>query len=103
MNAQNYSAGAADSLPIEVTNKSAPNKLMLPSFLVSEFGILLVSLGGWIALNPPTQAFLLVCGGILSFFGIVLFPVWIVYQMKSIPSCDRDLSGRIAAVSGSRG
>ena len=82
MNAQSHITGAADGLPIEVTNKSAPDKLLLPSFLVSEFGILLVGLGGWIALNPTTQAFLLVCGGILSFFGIVLFPVWIVYQMK---------------------
>ena len=88
MNAQSHITGAADSLPIEATNKSSPDKLLLPSFLVSEFGILLVSLGGWIALTPMTQTFLLICGGVLSFFGIVLFPVWIVYQMKSIQPCE---------------
>jgi hypothetical protein len=82
MNAQVCTAGTS-TVTNEVTNETIPDWLLLPGFLMSASGIILVALGKWTLLNGTTQTLLLLCGGMLCFFGIVVIPSWLIYQMKA--------------------
>ena len=83
MNAPTHTTDIGQSPATEAANQNALERPLLTGFLMSECGILLISLGGWVALNAMTQTLLLLCGGVLCFFGIVLIPPWISYRTTS--------------------
>jgi hypothetical protein len=83
MNAQiqNTNVTQAD-LASEVTDKDIPDWLLLPGFLMSVSGIILVALGNWPLLNTMTRTPLVLCGAIFCFFGIIVIPSWLIYRTK---------------------
>jgi uncharacterized membrane protein HdeD (DUF308 family) len=87
MNAQIQSTNITHALTSEVTEKDIPDWLLVPGFLMSVSGIILLALGNWTLLNPMTRTFLLLCGAILCFSGIILIPSLLIYRSKDF--CDR--------------
>jgi hypothetical protein len=82
MNAQIQSTNITQALASEVTDKDIPDWLLVPGFLMSVSGTILLALGNWTLLNPMTRTLLLLCGAILCFLGIILIPSWLIYRTK---------------------
>ena len=78
---QNTNVTQAD-LASEVTDKDIPDWLLLPGFLMSISGIILLALGNWPLLNTMTRTPLLLCGAIFCVFGIIIIPSWLIYRTK---------------------
>jgi hypothetical protein len=83
MNAQIQSTNAIQALANDITDNDIPDWLLLPGFLMSVSGIILLGLGNWTLLNTMTRGFLLICGAILCFVGVILIPSWLMYRTKS--------------------
>ena len=73
MNAQIQSTNITQALASEVSDKDIPDWLLVPGFLMSVSGIILL-----------TRTLLLLCGAILCFFGIILIPSWLIYRTKKV-------------------
>ena len=84
MNAQIQSTNITQALASEVSDKDIPDWLLVPGFLMSVSGIILLALGNWTLLNTMTRTLLLLCGAILCFFGIILIPSWLIYRTKKV-------------------
>jgi hypothetical protein len=84
MSAQIYSTNITQAPASEETAKDIPDWLLLPGFLISVSGIILLALGNWTLLNTMTRTLLLLCGAILCFCGIVLIPSWLLYRAKEV-------------------
>lgn len=80
MSAPIYSTNVNQAVASEVTGKDISDWLLLPGFLMSESGIILLALGNWTLLNTMTKTLLLLCGAILCFFGIIVIPSWLIYR-----------------------
>ena len=78
MNAQiqNTNVTQAD-LASEVTDEDIPDWLLLPGFLMSVSGIILLALGNWPLLNTMTRTPFLLCGAVFCFIGIIIIPSWL--------------------------
>jgi hypothetical protein len=83
MNAEVYNTNATQAFAGDVRNNSIPDRLLLPGFLMSESGIILIAMGHWVQLDTMTQTLLLISGAILCLFGIVLIPSWLIYRMQA--------------------
>jgi hypothetical protein len=84
MSAQIYSTNVTLAPASEITGRDIPDWLLLPGFLMSETGIILLALGNWTLLDTMTKTLLLLCGAILCFFGIILIPAWLIYRTKEV-------------------
>jgi uncharacterized membrane protein HdeD (DUF308 family) len=84
MSAQIHSTKATQAVVSDVTGKDFPDWLLVPGFLMSVSGIILLALGNWTLLNPMTRTLLLLCGAIFCFFGIILIPSWLIYRSKEV-------------------
>ena len=84
MSAQIYSTNVAQTPVTDVTSNEIPEWLLLPGFLMSVSGIILLALGNWTLLNTTTRTLLLLCVAILCFFGIILIPSWLLYRTKEV-------------------
>jgi uncharacterized membrane protein len=84
MNARVNSIRVVESLVRQASVEEWSENLLLPGFLMSEGGILLIALGNWILLNAMTQRLLVVCGGLLCLLGIVLIPAWLLYRSRVV-------------------
>jgi hypothetical protein len=90
MSAQIYSTNLVQFQASEGTNNDIPDWLLIPGFLMSESGIILVALGNWTLLTPITQSLLLLSGTIFCFIGIVLIPSWLIYKTKAASSARKE-------------
>ena len=84
MNAQIQSTNITQALASEATDKDIPDWLLVPGFLMSVSGIILLALGNWTLLNTMTRTLLVLCGAILCFFGIIVIPSCLIYQTKEV-------------------
>lgn len=84
MSTQIYSTNLAQARADDVISSDIPEWLLLPGFLMSVSGIVLLALGNSTLLNTMTRTLLLLCGAILCFFGIILIPSWLLYRSKAI-------------------
>lgn len=89
MSTQIYNANLAQARADDATSNDIPEWLLLPGFLMSVSGIILLALGNWTLLNTMTRTLLLLCGAILCFLGIILIPSWLLYRSKAI--ADREV------------
>ena len=84
MSAQIDSPNVTQAPASEATNNVIPDWLVLPGFLMSVSGIILLALGNWTLLNTMTRTPLLLLGTILCFFGIILIPSWLMYRSQAV-------------------
>jgi uncharacterized membrane protein YfcA len=84
MNAQTYSTNVTRAPASYVTGDDIPDWLLLPGFLMSVGGIILLALGNWTLLNTTSRTLLLLLGAILCFLGIILIPSWLIYRSKTL-------------------
>jgi hypothetical protein len=92
MSGQIYSTKVTQAPVRDVTSSDIPDWLLLPGFLMSISGAILLALGNWSLLNPVSRTLLLLLGAILCFFGIVLIPSWLIYRSKTV-SAQQTISG----------
>jgi purine-cytosine permease-like protein len=84
MSAQIYSTNVTQSSAGDVTRNDIADWLLLPGFLMSVSGIILLALGNWTLLDTMSRTFLLFLGTIFCFFGIIVIPSWLIYQSKAL-------------------